>query len=309
MRYYLGIDGGGTKTTALLCDETLRPLASFVGREINYQAVGMETARLHLKETLDGLFLQTGPLPLRAAFIGLSALSDRAPEALTEAFCEGIVKCDTVAMDSDVMIGLEAMETEGAAAFAVCGTGSMVAGRLPDGTLLHTGGWGWLLGDEGSGYRMAVDALRAAVSGYEGSAEATMLTKAAFEYYKLSAMEDLIGLFYDPTPERSEIASFCPVLFACAGSGDAAAMRIIDRQASLFANTVSALLRRLPEGAPLGLWGGVFQHAPLFRGRFAKYVAARFPGSAVSLLPKPPEYGAVLAAMKEDGKNGGKAYG
>lgn len=305
MRYYLGIDGGGSKSTALLCDEALRPVASFVGKEINFQAVGMEAARRNLKETVDGLFSGKEQLQVRAAFIGLSALSDRAPQSLTSEFCKGIIECDTIAMDSDVLIGLEAMETEGAAAFAVCGTGSMAAGRLPEGTVLHTGGWGWLLGDEGSGYRMSLDALRAAVCGYEGSGEATLLTKAVLDFYKIGAMEELIDLFYNPTPDRSEVASFCPVLFRCAGAGDTAALNIIDRHASLFADTVSALLRQLPEGTPLGLWGGVFQHASLFRGRFSKYVSSGFPRSAVSLLPNPPEYGAVIAAVKEDRKNGG----
>ena len=309
MRYYLGIDGGGSKTTALLCDGSRTPLASFVGGGVNYLAIGMDEARRHLRETLDGLFRQTGPLPLQAAFIGMSALSQRAPEALTKKFCEGIIECENVAMDSDVFIGLEAMETDGPAAFVVSGTGSMAAGRLPDGRILHTGGWGWLLGDEGSGYRMAVDALRAAVRGAEGSGEPTLLTKELFAAYNTDNAEALIGKFYDPAPARSEIARFSPRLFSCANAGDAAALRIVSGHAGLLADTVSALLRQMPEGTPLGLWGGVFRHEALFRSLFAEDVGRRFPRTEVSLLPKPPEYGAVVAAIKEDKRNGGPTDG
>ena len=300
MRYYLGIDGGGSKTTALLCDENAEKIAVFVGGGVNFYAVGMEEARRNLKQTLDGLFAKTGPLPVSAAFIGMSALSERAPEALTKEFCGGILPCETVGMDSDVFIGLEAMKKPDPVAFVISGTGSMAAGRLPGGKTLHTGGWGYLPGDEGSGYALALDALRAGICGAEGSGAQTMLTQKITEYYHIDRVDALIDLFYDPAPPRSEIARFSPVLFDCANAGDAVALSVVRRQAAALANTAAALLRRMPEGTPLGLWGGVFQHEALFRACFSELIVNEFPGTTPELLRYPPEYGAVFAAMKAD---------
>ena len=174
MKYYLGIDGGGTKTTAILCDENAHLISRFVGESINYNSVGMETARENLRQTVDGV-LAENDIKLNAAFIGMSAISDRADDNFTRKFCAGIIDCDKVTMDSDVYIGLEAMRCDGAAAMVISGTGSMAVGRLPDEKIIHTGGWGYILGDEGSGYSMSVDALRAAICGYEGRAEKTSL--------------------------------------------------------------------------------------------------------------------------------------
>lgn len=297
MDYYLGLDGGGSKTTALLCDGEGNEVASFVGGSLNFNAIGMEEARENLKKTIAGVLAER-QVRLRGAFIGLSALDGPAEEGLLQTLCGGIVNCPQIGMDSDVYIALAAMEQKGPVAAVICGTGSMAAGRLPDGSVIHTGGWGHLLGDEGSGYALSLDALGAAVRGAEGSAQKTALTNAALSYYRVSAPQDLIGVFYDPSPTRSEIAAFAPQLFACANAGDAVSLEIIQKHVSLLAGTASALLRQLPAGTPLGLWGGIFEHQPLFRRLFCEKLGAAFPQTQVSLLQKPPVYGAVKAAMR-----------
>ena len=300
MKYYLGIDGGGTKTTAIICDENAQLISRFVGESINYNSVGMETARKNLKLTVDGA-LATHDIKLSAAFIGMSAISERADDDFTKKLCEGIIDCDKITMDSDVYIGLEAMRCDGAAAMVISGTGSMAVGRLPDGEIIHTGGWGYILGDEGSGYAICIDALRAAICGYEGSAEKTLLTDAVKEHYQVNDMLELIDIFYDPPMPRSEIAKLARLVFSCAEK-DAVADAIIKNHAKLLANTVSALLAQLPEGTPLGLWGGIFENYEKFRNYFSATVNERFPETKINVLEYAPEYGAVFAAIKTDGE-------
>ncbi len=299
MKYYLGIDGGGTKTTAIICDENSQLISRFVGESINYNSVGMETARKNLKATVDGVLLKD--VKLNAAFIGMSAISERADDEFTKKLCEGIIDCDKITMDSDVYIGLEAMRCDGAAAMVISGTGSMAVGRLPDGEIIHTGGWGYILGDEGSGYAICIDALRAAICGYEGSAEKTLLTDAVKEHYQVDDMLQLIDIFYDPPMPRSEIAKLAPVIFKCAETDDVA-NAIIANHAQLLANTVSALLAQMPEGTPLGLWGGIFENYEKFRNLFSATVNERFPETKINVLEYAPEYGAVFAAIKSDGE-------
>lgn len=300
MKYYLGIDGGGTKTVAIVCDEKGTLVSRFVGDSINYNSVGTDRARKNLKDMVDGV-LEGKNIKLNSAFIGMPALSERADKELTEKLCYGIIDCPKITMDSDVYIGLEAMKQKGAAAMVVSGTGSMAVGRLDDGTVIHTGGWGYLLGDEGSGYAISLDGIKAAICGFEGSAEKTSLTSAVLEFFKADDILSLIDIFYDPPLSNSEIAKFAPVLFDCARSGDKVAKEIIVKHARLLANTVSALLKKMPCGTPLGMWGGILQNCEEFRNEFSSLIKSKFPETEIGILKYPPEYGAAFAAMKEDG--------
>ncbi len=300
MKYYLGIDGGGSKTTAIICDENLNLVSRFVGESINFNSVGMDKARENLKATVDGVLFGKS-IQLSAAFIGMSAIAERAEDEFTKKLCDGIIDCENITMDSDVYIGLEAMRCEGAAAMVISGTGSMAVGRQENGEIIHTGGWGYILGDEGSGYAIAIDSLKAAICGYEGSAPKTLLTDAVMGYYQVDDMLKLIDIFYDPPMPRSEIAKFAPVVFEYSEK-DSVADTIISDHAQLLADTVSALLSKMPSGTPLGLWGGIFENQEIFRSKFSAIISERFPNTKIDVLEYAPEYGAVFAAIKTDGE-------
>lgn len=297
MKYYLGIDGGGSKTAAVLCDETGKTLASFVGGSINFNGIGLEKTRENLKGVVEGV-LKNFNGTLTAAVIGSAALGERAEEALTESVCGGIIPCSRVVMESDVFIGLEAMGVSGPVAMVISGTGSMAAGRKADGTVIHTGGWGWLLGDEGSGYALGLDGIKAAIRSAESTADSTLLTADLLTHFNVKTVEELIDIFYDPPMEPSGVAKFAPYVLRQAAAGDGVALGIVKNNARQLAQTVNALLRNLPAGTPLGLWGGIFQNHEAYRALFTEAVKAEYPQTAVGLLPNPPEYGAVFAAMK-----------
>ena len=299
MRYYLGIDGGGTKTVAIVCDENGSLVSRYVGKSINYNSVGTDTARANLKEAVDGV-LEGRDIALSSAFIGMPALSSRADDSFTKEFCRGIIDCPKIVMESDVYIGLEAMNTDGAAAMVVSGTGSMAVGRLEDGTVIFKGGWGYILGDEGSGYALALDAVKAAICGAEGSAKKTVLTEKVLEHFKVDSIYSLIDVFYDPPIANSVVARLTPVLFEAAENGDGVADEIISRHAGLLADTVCALLSEMPCGTPLGMWGGILVNCGLFRERLVALINEKYPQTSVKILEYPPEYGAVFAAIKED---------
>lgn len=300
MKLYLGIDGGGTKTTAVICDSSGRLISSFVGESINYNSVGTAVARENLKKTVDGV-TEGRNIIFNAVFIGMSAISERADTETTEALCSGIINCEKIVMDTDVYIGLEAMKCDGPAAMVIDGTGSMAVGRLTDGTIIHKGGWGYILGDEGSGYAIALDAIKAAICGAESIGKPTTLTQAVLDYFRICSIDSLIDIFYDPPIQRSEIAGFAPDVFECAENGDEVAIGIIENQAKLLADTVCALLREMPEGTPLGMWGGIMQNSESFRTEFSVLINEKFPKTNAFLLSYPPEYGAIFAAMKLDG--------
>ena len=292
-RFFLGIDGGGTKTTALVGDANGTVLLHAVGKTVNYCAVGMEKAKENMRLLLADIEAQTGINRFACVFIGMSALFGRATDEETAAFCDGVFSADKIVMDSDLYIALAATGEHGAAAVGICGTGSMACGRTEDGRIITKGGFGYLLGDEGSGFRIAQDGLFAAVRAAEGAGEKTALTAAALDFWKAQTAAGLVDVFYDPPMERNEIAKFAPVVIQTAQQGDAVALSVIRRQAALFADTANALLRELPQGLPFYVYGGIFEHNPLFRQLFAEHLD----GHAVILLPHTPAQGALLAAV------------
>ena len=286
MGYFLGMDGGGSKTTALLCDAAGNVVAQAAAGSLNYRAVGYETARA----SLAGITAQIKH-PVCAAFIGNAALAGAAPPEELHALCDGILHAEHIAMDSDLHIALEALRGTGPCAVVIAGTGSMAAGRAGAGEpVLHTGGWGWLLGDEGSGFHIGWEALRAALRGHEGSGPATALTRAMCGHYGAAQPEDLLDIFYNPLMKHNEIAAFAKAVIAC---DDEVARAVLRRCAGELAETAKALLRKLPGETRVGLWGGVFEHCEFYRAAFIEAL-----GVPADLLPVPPVMGAVYAAIK-----------
>lgn len=286
MRYYLGIDGGGTTTRAVLADENGQAAAAANAGSLNFYSVGMQAARESLQRIMQQIHL-----PVHAAVIGNAALAGPATQAQLQGLCGGILAAEHLGMDSDLFIALETMDTDGPCAVAIAGTGSMAAGRAAAAQpVLHTGGWGWLLGDEGSGFHIAWLALRAALRGHEGSGPPTQLTEALCAQYSVRFPEQLLDIFYDPPKQRREIAAFAKAVLA---SGDAVARKIVAGCAADYAKTVLALLRQLPPDTPLGLWGGMFQHSKAYREAFCSAL-----GRQAALLPAAPEWGAVRAAKR-----------
>lgn len=298
--YFLGVDGGGTRTTCVVADLYGNITARACGNSINYNSVGFIAARSNMRAIMKEIYAQMGThCMFKCAFIGMSAISERASQEETEAFATGVIDAAVVIMDSDVYIALAAMGTGFECAAAISGTGSMVAGRNSQSAVIHTGGWGYILGDEGSGYKIALDALQAAVRSHEGSCEPTALKEELYDFCGSDDMDGIIEAFYNPPMERSAIAAFTPRVFKCADKGDGVALDIITANAAALAQTSFALLKDLPLCKAFGLWGGVFQHNELYRRIFTELLHKQYPHIQAELLSRPPEHGAVFAAIEE----------
>ncbi len=290
---FLGVDGGGSKTSCLVCDREGNELAAHVGESINYYALGLESARVNMRECIRALQSGLNEAEFTAAFIGMSALNGRATQQELHAFCDGIIPAKRMDMDSDLFIALEAAQAEGAAMVVISGTGSMAVARDEAGQILTSGGWGHTLGDEGSGYWLALHGIQAAIRGQEGSAAETALTKAVLEHFGIMKIEALIDLFYDPPMEKAHVAAFAPEVCRLAGEGDSVACVILERGANELAETARVLCKKLPANTPIHVWGGIFEHVALFRALFSRALEQK-----IALLPNPPVMGAVEAARR-----------
>ncbi len=295
-KYFLGVDGGGSKTTAVVFDECGNLICKACGESINYYSVGLENAKLAMKNIIDELSV----IHFDCAVIGMSALNERASADETEKFCSGIIESKKIIMDSDLFVALEAIDANGECAAVISGTGSMAVYRDNDGNISHAGGWGYILGDEGSGYAIGLSGIKAAIRSAENSAPETELLGKCLEYFSIESIYELIDLYYEKTVSRKTTAAFAKEVYSCAENGDAVAKSIIENEAKELAKTTLGLLYRKSKNTEIGLWGGVFQNNSIFRDKFISILSDEG-FNRVKLIDFTPEVGAIFAGYKESG--------
>lgn len=296
IKYFLGVDGGGSKTTAVVYSSEGKYICSAVGDSINYCSVGLENARQAMSEIINRLSVNE----FDCAVIGSAALNSRASAEETESFCGGIINSKKVIMDSDLYIALEATDSEGECAAIISGTGSMAVMRNSDGEIKTAGGWGYILGDEGSGYSIGLSGIKAAIRGFEKSAPETSLTRKCLEYFEIDNIYDLIDLYYNKSVSRKITAAFAKEVISSADGGDKVAKKIVESEAKSLSETALSIINNSDKNIKIGLWGGVFQHNPSYRNNFKTLLADKGFRN-VNLIEFTPELGAILACFRCEG--------
>ena len=295
---YIGVDGGGSKT-ALAAYEDGALLATARVGAINYNFIGVEAAAAHLIEGVQALGL---PLEDIAAIgIGDPSIDDAAPtspDSPTARFAAAVTAAlgVPVYLRSDAYITLFGL-TGGreCAVLMLSGTGAMGIAEDASGNIHIAGGWGRLTGDEGSGYFIATEGIRAALQAADGIAPETTLTAAALRHFGASEPRALIGVFYGE--DEVDIASFAVAVAACAEAGDAVAQGILLRAADYLAAYTCRLLS--DSGASLvGVYGSVICQNATVRDAFERQVLARYPNVRICEPTVLPEAAAAEYAKK-----------
>ena len=296
MEYYLGIDGGGTKTTAAVADEKGNVLFKKIGKTINFYSVGMEKARENLLEIIEDIYKETGKITFESVFVGCSALDREADAETLKSLC-GQIDAKRIKMDSDLYVALKSVSGAKCPCVAICGTGSMVIGEDKNGNIRFKGGWGHIIGDEGSGYAIAVNALKCCAL-FCDSAEESILLEKANEYFQVEDFRQAIDKIYSPQTTKDVIAGFASFVQKAAETGDTFAETIIVNEAHNFARTVFCLLGEIEECSLLALYGGIFQHNEIFTEAFKEDINEFYPDLEIKLLTIPPEEGALKIARE-----------
>lgn len=301
MPLYLGIDGGTVKTTAIAANEQGKILAKTVGGSIDYKNIGLSQARKNLKFIVNQLLLKTEEKLISCVCIGSSSLNSRASVKETENLTGGIIDADAIIMDSSIFTAMECMTQKGPCALVISGIDSMVAARNEKGKITKAGGWGYLFGDEGSGFIIAMEAIRYCMRAFEGSEAPTAMLDDMVEFFDIYSPQELPDKLFDIETQKSKISSFAGRVFACASAGDVAAKEIVAKQARLLAGTTKSLIKDFPKDTAIGLWGGVFVNNRRFRNKFSEAMFEQSPDYRVEVLNYPAECGALFAAYKHDG--------
>ncbi len=268
----LGLDGGGSKTLALLADPTGRVLGRGMAGSSNYQNVGAEAAWAALDAAIAAAFADAGlaPGPLAAVCLGLAGVDRPEDRALFEGWAARRFAAAPTVIANDGELVLAAGTPDGWGVGVISGTGSIAVGRHPDGHMGRAGGWGHILGDEGSGYAIGCAALRAVMWAFDGRGPATALSGAVLAHWGLPSPTGLVGRVYREDVGPAEIAGLARLVDAAAGAGDAVARDILRQAGRDLAITVAAVIRRLtlPAPTPCALAGGVVVHGSQARAAF-----------------------------------------
>ncbi len=291
MKYYLGIDGGGTKTTACITDQNGSIILKETGRTINFYAVGMAAARENLKKLMSKLNI----LHFDGVFIGCSALDRKADECLINKLCNGIIESQKIKMNSDAYIALKSMGDVPCPVVVIAGTGSMAIGENENKDVIISGGWGPILGDEGSAYSIAVSALKECCCMCDKGDKPLLISKAK-EYFNIADYRDIIDIIYSPDCSKDYISGFAEIVGNLAEDGDTICKGIITNEAIKLTSTVDILLKKTENCTAVGLYGGVFKNNTLFRNTFAEELKKIHPDITAELLSVPPEESACKLA-------------
>jgi N-acetylglucosamine kinase-like BadF-type ATPase len=304
-RCVLGVDAGGTKTVAAIADEAGALLGCGRAGPGNFDDVGVEAAGANIGLAVDAARREAGMgrAPFAAAFLGVAGVVSPADRDLVRAIAArlDLAPSASVGVDHDCRIALAGGLSGRPGIVLIAGTGSSCFGMNAAGTAWRSGGWGHLIGDEGSGYWLGVEALRASVRAYDGRGAPTVLLDRLQQRLALTDLNDIMQRLYVAGLSRPELAALAPLVIAAAREGDAAALGLLARGAEELADAVLAVARRLDlSGAAceVALVGGLFQDDELVVRPLRSAVQARLPGSRVTLPELPPALGACLLALQ-----------
>ena len=298
---YIGIDGGGSRSTVLAADPEGNGLTETRGPGLNYLNDGLDLCVRRFGEMVRRA-VPDGFAGAGTVCAGLAALDGPADREIQAAFQSALPPSFRLILRSDLSAALAGHTLGGPGMAAVCGTGSMALVRDREGRERAAGGWGRKIGDPGGGTALAQEGLFRALYLYEAEGRRTPLLLAALRFFSRARPRDLLQPLYAPDFGTDDLAAFGAEVVRLAEQEDPEAGNILERQMICLASLAAALLRDAPEAASaVGLYGGLFQHSPLARRLFSEALLERIPESVTGLCARPPAAGAVCLAMMEEG--------
>lgn len=296
----IGIDAGATKTVGLLADESGNVLAKTRGGGVNLQLFSEDEVEFALGSLASELLSPQTRARVDALCVGMAGAGRERDFRAMKKILGRLGLAHENLVTHDAAIALVAGSGERFGSVLIVGTGAAAYGVDRDGREARAGGWGPLLGDEGSAYWMGLRALRAVMRAYDGRAGATLLTKPILDRLGVDNPEALVHRVYRELA-REEIAALAPLVQQAADLGDGEAQAIIDEAAREFVRAVESVIGKLDlagKSFPLVLSGGLWKAVPVLRQDFERLIKKVAPWASVAALAVEPARGAVALALE-----------
>lgn len=302
-RYVIGIDGGGTKTHALIVGLDGAVVAECTGGPTNIGSVGITQAAQILYDLIHDCCLKAECAAPALQNVVLGIAGAGRPQARAE-LAEKLTAIGNkkkfplrqLVIESDARIALEAAFAGGPGIVLIAGTGSIALYRTEDGKILRSGGWGALLGDEGSGFAIGRDGLNAALRQHDGRGEKTLLTKKALEHFAIAGIEEMVTKVYQ---DKADIAAFAPKVLDASFERDRIAHLILVKNSTELVEHVRVLtmLTRPHRRLPVSLMGGLLGSENVYQKLVKEKIVGSLPNVVVQQPKFPAAFGAAIIGL------------
>ena len=304
-RRILGIDGGGTRTRAVIVDDTGRLLGIGLGGPANYDDIGIDATRENLSRAILAARQDAGleAQAFDAAFFGLAGVVSENDHRIVRQIIADLQVAQEaqIGIDHDCRIALAGALSGRAGIVLITGTGSACYGRTADGKAWRAGGWGELLADEGSGGWLGLQALRMAVRAFDGREQPTRLVDDILTHFELQQMNDIMHRIYHVGLSRKERAALAPLVMRAARDNDEVAQRLIDEGVAELAQCVQAVAHRLQiqDRFDLAIVGGLYSVEDVFAAPLRAAIRTKAPGCRIQPAELSPVLGACILALQQ----------
>jgi len=303
------VDGGGTKTITVCVSDGGNLIARHHSGSSNHNSVGNEEAKKHLIEGIEAVLKESGKSSQDVGGITLSMAGVDRPEdkVLVSQWLNDVLPNVPYSIYNDAYAAL-ASGTNGVlfGVVVISGTGTISYGFKSSEKTARAAGWGPLLGDEGSGYHIGSEVLKAVVRSKDGMIQSTSLTTKLFKSLSINKEDDLITWAYAKHNEGwQRIAQLSALAHEAANEGDTVARRILSNAASSLVDTIQAVVKQLDiqEEFPLVMAGGNLDHDKSFlAAEVVRLLAERLPKARPTTPKVEPALGAGLLAIQEHRK-------
>lgn len=299
--YFLGFDGGATKTSGAIVNSNGEVLSERTGGPSNFQILGIPRASGNIVEVAK-MVLEASALQfsdVSGIFLGLTGAGRevdqvRMKEGFEEYLRENGLPVPRIAVESDALAALEGAFPGKAGMILISGTGSILLAKDDSGKVIRTGGWGRFIGDEGSGYFIGKAGLTAYVKEYDGRGKKTKISEL-LRNLDIQSPQSLVLKIYH---ENFDIASVAKIVVEAAYYGDEVASSILEDAAVELMTHIRAAVSKIGTEIPLALMGSILSHKNLLVTKLTNLISRELPAVKVCHPEKSAAAGAALLARR-----------
>ena len=302
MPIFVGLDAGGTCTRCWVANQT-EVLARETGPTVKLMHAGVDLATERLRQLMQTALAAAGVSgqDVTRTVVGLAGISSSEVREWAHRVCSSLLSGELL-IHGDEAIALDAAFHEGPGILIIAGTGSNTVGRCSDGTLVHAGGWGPVIGDEGAGYWIGLEAIRAGLRAHDRGVH-TCLLREIERFWGLPDLGALVA--HANQRSRPDFGDLAEVVARCAEGGDALAQSVLERAGEELAGNVSLVASKMhargcgpADTAHVAFTGSVLGKIPLVLRAFTQHLAAALPATEIAAQPVEPIEGALWRARR-----------
>lgn len=300
-RCVLGVDGGGSGTRCVVIDASGRALSRGIGGPSNPLTAGFDEAAEAITAAVEAAAEEAGVEAFSAACLGIAG-TDR-PSGRDALMGILNIPSGRVRIVTDAAAALAGATGGGPGVIVISGTGSIALGMNEGGETARAGGWGWRLGDEGSGYYIGSRAIISALRSYDGRGQPTLLSERIAGQLNLGDLSGLIDRVYVEGMGVGEVAALAPLVGEAASEGDEEAESIMREAGEELGAAAIAVMGRLGLGGEVRVAynGGVFKLGGALLSSFIETVRGARPSSVIGPPRFEADVGAAMLALRELG--------